>query len=156
MNFPYLHFLPGHFAGQSQQYWMVPLQFELGPLALVGPITVGLGPTALSSSPKNVEWPNVESIFFPLLWLRKKCRIRKMLHRHFFLFVIKEKMSSQKTSNFDQKMWICNLKMNLKFFLCFKQFWTWMWQLAIVWWISIAWEWNTPALFENKNKLNKF
>ena len=96
MNFPYLHFLPGHFAGQARQCWMVPLQFELGPLALVGPITVGLGPTALSSSPKNVEWPNVESIFFPLLWLRKKCRIRKMLHRHFFLFVIKEKMSSQK------------------------------------------------------------
>ena len=50
-----------------RQCWMVPLQFELGPLALVGPITVGLGPTALSSSPKNVEWPNVESIFFPLL-----------------------------------------------------------------------------------------
>ena len=96
MNFPYLHFLPGHFAGQARQCWMVPLQFELGPLALVGPITVGLGPTALSSSPKNVEWPNVESIFFPLLWLRKKCRIRKMLHRHFFLFVFKEKMSSQK------------------------------------------------------------
>ena len=48
-----------------RQCWMVPLQ-ELGPLALVGPITVGLGPTALSSSPKNVEWPNVESIFFPL------------------------------------------------------------------------------------------
>ena len=66
MNFPYLHFLPGHFAGQSQQYWMVPLQFELGPLALVGPITAGLGPTALSSSPKNVEWPNVESILLPL------------------------------------------------------------------------------------------
>ena len=96
MNFPYLHFLPGHFAGQARQCWMVPSQFELGPLALVGPITVVLGPTALSSSPKNVEWSNVESIFFPLLWLRKKCRIRKMLHRHFFLFVIKEKVSSQK------------------------------------------------------------
>ena len=110
MNFPYLHFLPGHFAGQARQCWMVPLQFELGPLALVGPITVGLGPTALSSSPKNVEWPNVESIFFPLLWLRKKCRIRKMLHRHFFLFVIKEKVSSQKKN---EKLWPKNV--NLQF-----------------------------------------
>ena len=76
-------------------------------------------------------------------FLRKKCRIRKMLHRHFFLFVIKEKVSSQKKN---EKLWPknvnCNLKTNLKFFLCFKQFWTWMWQLAIVWWISIAWEWN--------------
>ena len=89
---------------------MVPLQFELGPLALVGPITVGLGPTALSSSPKNVEWPSVESIFFPLLWLRKKCRIRKMLHRHFFLFVIKEKVSSQKKN---EKLWPKNV--NLQF-----------------------------------------
>ena len=44
------------------------------------------------------------------LWLRKKCRIRKMLHRHFFLFVIKEKVSSQKKN---EKLWPKNV--NLQF-----------------------------------------